>query len=93
MRYQGSPRFERSVRRLDPARRRAVQDAIERLVAAFETGQAPVGLGLTHLRSGLWECRAGLSDRILFYRHRDAVEFLLAGNHEEIKRALRRLSS
>ena len=89
MRYQGSPRFDRSIRRFDPARRRAVQDVIERLVAAFETGQVPMGLGLKQLRSGLWECRAGLSDRILFYRHRDAVEFLLAGNHEEIKRALR----
>ncbi|MBI3083201.1 MAG: hypothetical protein HYY90_02390 [Candidatus Omnitrophica bacterium] len=89
MRYQSGPRFDRSIRRLDPARRRAVQEAIERLVAAFETGQVPMGLGLKPLRSGLWECRAGLSDRILFYRHRDAVEFLLAGNHDEIKRALR----
>lgn len=88
MRYQSNPRFDRSIRRLDPTRRRAIQDTIERLVAAFETGQVPVGLGLKHLRSGLWECRAGLSDRILFYRHRDAVEFLLADNHEEIKRAL-----
>ena len=89
MRYQSSPRFERSLRRLDPARRRAVQDALERLIAALETGQVPAGLGLTHLRAGLWECRAGLSDRVLFFRHRDAVEFLLAGNHEEIRRALK----
>ena len=89
MRYQSSSRFDRSLKRLDPARRRAVQDAIEQLVAAFETGHVPGGLGLKHLRPGLWECRAGLSDRVLFFRHRDAVEFLLAGNHEEIKRALR----
>ena len=91
MRYQSSPRFDRSIKRLDPARRRAVQEAIEQLVAAFETGQVPVGVGLKHLRSGLWECRAGLADRVLFYRHRDGVEFLLAGNHEEIKRALRKI--
>ena len=91
MRYQSSPRFDRSIKRLDPARRRAAQETIEQLVAAFETGQAPAGLGLKRLRSGLWECRAGLSDRVLFYRHRDAVEFLLVGNHEEIKRALRNI--
>ena len=89
MRYQSSSRFDRSVKRLDPARRRAVQNTIEQLVAAFETGQVPVGLGLKQLRPGLWECRAGLSDRVLFFRHRDAVEFLLAGDHEEITRALR----
>ena len=91
MRYQSSSCFDRSLRRLDPARRRVIQEAIEQLVAAFETGQVPVGLGLKRLRSGLWECRAGLSERVLFFRHRDAVEFLLAGNHEEIKRALRNL--
>ena len=89
MRYQVSPRFDRSVRRLDPVRRRAVQDAIERLVAAFETGQVPMGLGLKRLRPGLWECRAGLSERILFYRRRDAVEFLLTGNHDDIRQFLR----
>ena len=91
MRYQSSSRFDRSIKRLDPARRRAVQETLEHLVAAFETGQVPVGLGLKQLRPGLWECRAGLSDRVLFFRHRDAVEFLLAGNHEEIKRVLRTL--
>lgn len=88
MRYQVSPRFDRSIRRLDPARKSAVNATIEGLVAAFETGQVPVGLGLKQLRPGLWECRAGLSDRILFFRTRDAVKFLLAGNHDEISRFL-----
>ena len=89
MRYQASSRFDRSVRRLEPTRKRVIQETVEQLVAAFETGQVPVGLGLKQLRPGLWECRAGLSDRVLFYRTRDAVEFLLAGNHDEIKRFLR----
>lgn len=91
MRYQSSPRFDRSVRRLDSAQRHAVQEALERLTAAFETGQVPPGLGLKQLRPGLWECRAGLSERVLFFRHRDAVEFLLAGDHDAIKQALRTL--
>jgi len=86
--YQSSPRFDRSVKRLDPAQRRAVQEALEQLVAAFETGQVPVGLGLKQLRPGLWECRAGLSERMLFFRHRHTVECLLAGDHDEIKQAL-----
>ena len=91
MRYQSSPRFDRSIRRLDPAQRHAIQESLEQLVAAFETGQISRGLGLKQLRPELWECRAGLSERILFFRHRDAVEFLLAGNHEDVTRALRNL--
>ena len=91
MRYQSRPRFDRSVKRLDTSRRRVIQETIERLVAAFETGEVPLGLGLKQLRPGLWECRAGLSDRVLFFRHRDAVEFLLVGNHDDIARALRSL--
>lgn len=91
MRYQSSSRFDRSVKRLDPGQRQAVQEALEQLVAAFETGQVPLGLGLKQLRPGLWECRAGLLERILFFRHHDTVEFLLAGDHEDIKRALRNL--
>jgi hypothetical protein len=89
MRYRASSRFDRSVRRLDPVRKARVTDAIDRLVAGFETGQLPIGLGLTQLKPGLWEVRAGLSSRILFHRSGDAIVFLLAGDHDDIKRFLR----
>lgn len=91
MRYRVSARFDRSVTRLDPGRKQRVQEAVERLVAAFETGELPAGLGLKQLKAGLWELRAGLSDRVLFYRTGDSVEFLAAGNHDDIKRLLRTL--
>jgi hypothetical protein len=58
------------------------------LVAGFETGQLPHGLGLKRLRAGLWELRAGLSDRVVFHRSGDLVEFMLVGNHDEIARFL-----
>ena len=89
MRYRVSARFDRSVGRLDPERKQRVQEAIDRLVAAFETGELPRGLGLKQLRPRLWELRAGLSDRVLFYRAGGVVEFLAAGNHDEIARLLR----
>lgn len=91
MRYQVTPRFDRSVQRFDRVRKARVTAAIEQLVAAFETGNVPYGLGLKQLRSGLWELRAGLSDRVLFRRHSDLVQFLLAGNHDEIKQCLKGL--
>ncbi len=89
MRYHATRRFDRSVERLDPERKARVTITIDRLVAAFETGQLQQGLGLTQLRQGLWELRASLSDRILFLRTGDLVEFLLVGNHDEIKRFLK----
>ena len=89
MRYRASSRFDRSLRRLDPVRKARVKAAIEQLVAAFETGELPHGLGLTRLPRGLWEIRAGLSDRVIFQRTGALVEFLLVGNHDEITRFLR----
>ncbi len=89
MRYRVSPRFDRSVKRLDAHRTTRVQAAIDQLVAGFETGQIPPGIGLKQLKPQLWELRAGLSDRILFHRSGDLVTFLLAGNHDEVSRFLR----
>lgn len=91
MRYQFLPRFERSVGRLDSPRIQRVQEAVHRLIQAFDAGHMPQGLGLTQLHSGLWEVRAGLSDRIIFRRTGDLVEFLLVGSHDEIRRFLRTL--
>ena len=91
MRYQVSARFDRSLNRLDPTRTARVKDTVDRLVAAFETGQVVGGLGLKQLRPGLWELRAGLADRVLFVRSDDLVEFLVVGNHDEIRRVLRSL--
>ncbi len=89
MRYRATARFDRSIARLDPDRRARVRAAIDRLVAGFEVGELPRGLGLKALRPGLWELRAGLADRVVFARSGDVVEFLLAGNHDEIRRFLR----
>ena len=88
MRYHASTRFDRSVKRLDSTRKTRVKAAIDRLVAGFETRQAPPGVGLKQLRPGLWELRAGLADRVVFSRTGDVVEFLIAGDHDEITRFL-----
>lgn len=91
MRYRATSRFDRTVERLDFARRARVKAAVEQLVATFETGKLAHGLGLKQLRPGLWELRAGLADRVIFYRSGDLVEFLMAGDHSEIRRFLRSL--
>jgi hypothetical protein len=89
MRYEANPAFERSVRRLPADRKDRVKRAVRQLVAFFETRQQPEGLGLKRLRGDYWEVRAGLGDRIIFRLTGDLVEFLLAGNHHEIRQFLR----
>lgn len=62
---------------------------MRQLETLFEAGTLPPGLGLKQVRPGLWECRAGLSERILFRKAGDVVEFLLVGNHDDVRRMLR----
>ena len=47
------------------------------------------GLGLKRLRGNFWEVRKGLKARILFRWEEDLVEFVLAGNHDDVKRFLK----
>ena len=89
MRYERKPSFERSLRRLPEDRKARVKEAVRQLVIFFETRQQPQGLGLKRLRSEYWEIRAGLGDRAVFRLSGDLVEFLLVGNHDEIRRLLR----
>ena len=73
---------------LPEERKKQVKKTVRLTVALFETGDLPQGLGLKPIGHSLWEIRAGLSDRILFRREKNAVQFLLAGSHEEVSRFL-----
>lgn len=89
MRYEHKPAFDRSLRRLPPDRKARVKEAVKQLVVFFETREQPQGLGLKHLRGDFWEVRASLADRIIFRLSGDLVEFVLAGDHDDIRRFLR----
>ena len=89
MRYERKPAFNRTLARLPVDRTIRVKAAIRQLVVFFETREQPRGLGLKRLRGDFWEVRAGLGDRVIFRLHRDLVEFVLVGNHDEIRRFLR----
>ena len=89
MRYERKPAFDRTVRRLPSDRKTRVKGATQQLVIFFETRQQPQGLGLKRLRGDFWEIRSGLGDRVMFRLSGDVVEFIIAGNHDEIRRFLR----
>jgi hypothetical protein len=47
------------------------------------------GLGLKRLRGDFWEFRVGIRARVVFRWNRYLAEFVLVGDHDQIKRFLR----
>lgn len=83
--------YDRSFKKLSVDRQTGAIEAIDRLLDYFATGQRPHGLGLKRLQQRYWEIRIGLDTRVLFELQNDRLTFILVGNHDEIRRALRRI--
>jgi hypothetical protein len=49
------------------------------------------GLGLRKLRANLFECRAGLSLRMVFWNLPEGLWVALIGTHDEVQKYLRTL--
>ena len=91
MRYFTASAFDKSLQALSEDRKKKIKKAIRLTVAFFETGDLPHGLGLKPLGHEIWEIRAGLSERVLFRKNKDVIEFILVGSHDEIKRFLKQI--
>lgn len=89
MQYRRQASFDRTYRKLSPADREAVEEAVTRLVHALESGERSEGLGLKKLERAFWEIRAGLLIRILFRLEKGRVIFVIVGNHDAIRRYLK----
>ncbi|MDI6791389.1 MAG: hypothetical protein QME81_00780 [bacterium] len=87
--YERKPGFDATLSKLAPVRKTKARESIRKLVVFFETGERTAGLGLKKLQKDYWEIRTDLKDRILFRLKGDTVEFIIAGNHNEIKRYLK----
>ena len=92
MRYFRTELFKRTYQSLNPARKKRVDRALLQLEILYSESQRPFGLGLKALQSRIWEIRAGLADRIVFRQQGNTVELLMVGNHDDIRRLLKRLS-
>ena len=91
MRFFTTPAFERSLKALDKVRRKRAVETLETFIKSVEAHEGTPGLGLKQLRHGIWEIRSGLTDRILLRRYKDALQFIIIGTHDEIRRHLRNL--
>ena len=92
MRYEFKKSFDRSVKRLSDDVKIDIKKLAFELIDLMSTGRRPSkGAGLTRLRKDYWEERTTIRERILFRLSDDCIQFILVGNHEDIKRFLRRI--
>jgi mRNA-degrading endonuclease RelE of RelBE toxin-antitoxin system len=90
MRFEFKPSFDRSIKQLSSPDKALVKDAAEKLIDVLSKDREIYeGLGLKRLKDSFWEVRQGLKVRILFRWDGDLVEFVLAGNHDDVKRFLK----
>lgn len=82
--------FDRSMAGLPAKESAQARQALERLLDYFNGGPKPTGLGLRKLRGSFWEIRLSLSKRIVFQLERDVAVFVVVGDHDDIRRFLRR---
>jgi Txe/YoeB family toxin of Txe-Axe toxin-antitoxin module len=91
MRYEYKPSFEKVFKKLGLNRQEEVINAISILMDFFENRKKAKGLGLKNLRENYWEIRINVKDRIIFTLEKDKVAFIIADNHDEIKKFLRNI--
>jgi hypothetical protein len=88
--WEFKPSFDKSVKSLPAKDKEAVKELAKSLIGLLEDGrQLSKGLGLTPLRKNILEIRAGYKRRIIFRWTGDHIEFILAGNHDQVRAFLK----
>jgi len=92
MRYEFKTSFDRSTKRLSDDAKIEIKKAVFEILDLVSTGKTvSKGQGLTRLRKDYWESRTTIRERILFKLTNDLIQFMIVGNHEDIKRFLKRI--
>jgi len=82
--------FERTLKSLPAADEVQVKKSVQGLINYFDGNDRPHGLGLRKLREPYWEIRSSLAVRILFSIKGDLVQLHLVGDHDDVRRFLKR---
>ena len=91
MRYAYQPSFLDTTRHLSSAQAAQLLKAVEQFQHAMEHRHWPKGLGMTHLRNDYFEFRVGRHLRVIYRRAGDLVQYVLYGNHDQVRRFLKAL--
>lgn len=92
MKYEFKPSFDRTIKALPLPDKEEILHACLGFFDIMER-RFPVtsGVGLKRLRGDYWEIRIGLKKRVLLRWSKDAIEFVLAGSHDSIRRFLKNI--
>lgn len=82
-------RFRREADKLTTQERLLVEAALRQLAEAFGDVHAHAGLGIRKLRKNLFECRAGLRLRIVFFVENQRCLCFSVGDHERVRKLIR----
>ncbi len=91
MRIEFKSSFKRSLKSLRSfTREECAKEVVKKFILALEN-KDPIssGFGLTKLKKNYYEIRSGLCDRIMFRKQKDLIEFVLVGDHNDIRRFLK----
>jgi mRNA-degrading endonuclease RelE of RelBE toxin-antitoxin system len=92
MRFEFKSSFDRSLKSFHKPEQEEIKKATRQTIEMFLSDRnVTPGAGLKQLRRNYWEVRKGLKARILFRWQGDLIEFIFAGDHNDIKRFLKRL--
>jgi hypothetical protein len=92
MRFEFKPSFDRSVKNFHGREKEEIKKtAIAAIDILSQDRLIHKGIGLKRLKDDHWEIRKGLKERVLFRWQGDLVEFILAGDHDDIKRYLKNI--
>ncbi len=90
MRFEFKPLFDRSVKSFHDSEKEEIKGLAIQLVQMLSRDrEIHKGIGLKRLKGNFWEARKGLKTRILFRWDGELVEFILAGNHNDVRRFLK----
>lgn len=92
MRFEFKPSFDRSVKNFHGREKEEIKEvALQAIEILLQDKLLYKGIGLKRLKGDFWEIRKGLKARILFRWQGDLLEFILAGDHNDIKRYLKNI--
>ena len=92
MKFEFKSSYDRSVKSFPDYQKEELKDLSRELIEMLSHDRAiHKGIGLKRLRGNFWEVRKGLKTRVLFRWDGELVEFILAGNHDDIHRFLRNM--
>ncbi len=84
-----SSRFQREAAKLPDRDRSDVEAALVALAQSYGDVHAHAGIGIRSLRKNLFECRAGLRLRILFFARKGRCICQGVGDHDYVRAFLK----